>query len=302
MRGAAEVPGCMKNTAFCVLPNSCASPVDFHGLTLYIPRTAMFPRPKLAPAGLSRLALAACMLMLAGLPARAQDRIVFKDNRVQEGKVTGMTGNSVLITIKAGAGAGQAGYDLAMISRVDVAPPPAFQTGYAAYQAGEWDKALAALKPVVDQFKGLPTEWERQAVGALGDIYLEKNDIAKAEAAYNDYRKYYAAGAVGGLRGNLAQARIAFARNNADLAKKSLEPILQAALKNPAQVNATDGAAYGQAFYLMAQLNEREGGKQAALENYLRAVTLFYQDKATAANAQKKADALRAANKELTVP
>ena len=95
---------------------------------------------------------------------------------------------------------------------------------------------------------------------------------------------------------------MAFAKNNGAAAKQQLTPITEAALKNPATVTKSDGVAYGQAFYLMGQLEEREGALQAALEDYLRATTLFYQDAAVAANAQKSADALRAAHKDLTVP
>lgn len=249
----------------------------------------------------SWLWLAAALASFAGA-AQAQDRVYFKDNRVQEGRVTGMNGNTVLLTIAAGAGAGQIGFDLRLIARVDAAPPAAFPAGYAAFQAGEWDRALAALKPIADRFRGLPTEWARQAVGALGDAYLEKNDLPRAEAAYNDYRKYYPQGGANGLRGNLAQARLAFARKDAATARQRLEPITQAALKAPTQISSADSAAYGQAFYLLGQLREKDGAYQAALEDYLRTVTVFYQDKTAAAGAQKNADALRAAHQEIAVP
>lgn len=248
-----------------------------------------------------------CLLtLLAGWllasPAWAQDRVYFKDNRVQEGRVIGMNANTVLMTIAAGAGPGQIGFDLGLIARVDAAPPAAFPAGYAAYQAGEWDKAVAALKPIADQFHGLPTEWARQALSALGDAYLEKGDLARAEAAYKDFRKYYPLGAGNGLRGNLARARLAFARKDAAGARQRLTPITQAALKTPTQISPADSAAYGQAFYLMGQLEEKDGAYQAALQDYLRTVTVFYQDKNAAAGAQKNADALRAAHKEIAVP
>lgn len=249
-----------------------------------------------------------CVLacFLAGLSLAgsgwAQDRVYFKDNRVQEGRVTGMSANTVLMTISAGAGTGQIGFDLGLIARVDAAAPAAFATGYAAFQAGEWDKALAALKPISEQFHGLPTDWARQALSAMGDAYLEKGDLVRAEAAYNDFRKFYPLGAGNGLRGNVAQARLAFAKKDAPGAKRRLEPIAQAALKTPTQISSVDSAAYGQAFYLMGQLEEKDGAYQAALQDYLRTVTVFYQDRNAAAGAQKNADALRAAHKELAVP
>ena len=145
-----------------------------------------------------------------------------------------MNGNTVLINVATSTGGtGQLGFDLGLISRIDAPAPPAFQAGYAAYTAGEWDKALASLKPLVAQFHGLPTDWARQATGILGDVYVEKNDLTNAEAAYNDFRRLYPGGAGNTLRATLGQARIAFARNNVAAARQGLEPIKQAALKRP---------------------------------------------------------------------
>jgi hypothetical protein len=52
----------------------------------------------------------------------------------------------------------------------------------------------------------------------------------------------------------------------------------------------------------LAQLEDRHGEYQAALQDDLRAVTLFYQDGALAARAQQSADAIRAAHPEVSVP
>ena len=239
--------------------------------------------------------------MLITATASAQDRLIFADKHVQEGKVTGMTGNSVMMTLTTAAGApGQMGFDLGLITRVDAAPPPGLQAGNAAYAAGDWDKALAVFKPITEQFRGLPTDWARHAFAMLGDIYVEKNDVAHAESAYNDFRKLYPGG--NSLRFSLGQARIAIARANPVAARQQIDPIVAAALKNPADVSRADGAAYGQAFFLLGQLQEKEGKPADALEDYLRTVTLFYQDGATATRAQQRADALRAAHKELAVP
>ena len=242
----------------------------------------------------------AVALLAAAAGARAQDRLVFRDgpNHVVDGKIAGMKNGAVVINVAAG----QVSYDLGLLARVDAAAPPAFQQGYAAYAAGDWARAQAALQPIVNQFRGLPTEWARQATAALGDIYIEQNDIPKAVAAYADYRTLYPGGAGGSLRSNVGQARIAFAQKDFASAEKQLQPIREAALKRPAEVTRADGAAYGQACYLLGQLEERHGSYQAALQDYLRTVTLFYQDGQVAARAQKNADALRAAHKDVSVP
>jgi tetratricopeptide (TPR) repeat protein len=253
-------------------------------------------RPR--PACCRRLVLVFVGCVWAAGVLRAQDRLVFKDRHVEEGKIAGMSNGAVVINVAAG----QVSYNLSLLSRVEAAPPPAFQTGYAAYEAGDWDKALASLKPVADQFKGLPTEWASQALAALGDVYIEKDQLPQAVATFNEYRTLYPGGAAGSLRMNLAQARIAFAQNDFVKAEKQLLPLRDAALKHPAQATRAEGAAYGQTCYLLGRLEERQGNYPAALVDYLRTVTLFYEDGAVTGLAEKSADALRAAHPGVSAP
>ena len=247
------------------------------------------------------LFLCACStVFLPGL--RAQElpaKIYLQGNPTpQEGRITGVQGDAILLTVPNG----RTSVPLSQVARVEAAAPPAYATGMAAYNAGSYDKALADLRPIGDGFHGLPLDWAQQTLAALGSIYLEKNEVPKAEAAFNDYRRYYPAAPGNKLQLEVAQARIAFAKNNASQARQVLEPITRAALKAPAEVTRGDGAVYGQAFYLLARLQERENNFQGALENYLRVATLFYQDATLANRAQKGADDLRAAHKGLSAP
>jgi hypothetical protein len=52
----------------------------------------------------------------------------------------------------------------------------------------------------------------------------------------------------------------------------------------------------------MGQVKESEGDLAAALEDYLKTVTLFYYDRTAVASAQEKADALRKANPKVFIP
>lgn len=247
------------------------------------------------------LAAALCVCAAASLHAQVEipARIYRQGNPTpDEGRMTGVQGDAILLTIPNG----KTSVPLAQVARIEAAAPATYATGIQAFGAGNYDKALADLRTFGDAFRGLPTEWEQQTLAALGSIYLEKNDIAKAETAFNDLRRYYPKAPGGGLQFSVAQARIAFAKNNAAQAKPQLDAIIQAALKSPAEVTRTDGAAYGQACYLMARLQEHESNFQGALENYLRVVTLFYQDATVTGRAQKGADELRAAHKDLFVP
>lgn len=251
--------------------------------------------PLLALAGLLSGFLSVTLVSLAV----AQDRITFKDNRVQDGKIAGVSnGNVVINAATASGGAAQLQFPIAQVAQVQMVVPPTFNSGMTAYQTANWDRALADLDGVAKQFRGLPTEWARQTSEVIGDIYLEKNDVVKAEASYNEFRRYYPT-AGNSLRISVGLARVAYAKNNAAAAKQQLDVITQAALKAPASVTRFDGAAYGQAFYLLAQLQEKEGKFQDALTNYLRTVTLFYQDAGVTAKAKKNADGLRASQKGL---
>ncbi len=244
-----------------------------------------------------------CACLAASLPGlHAQElpaKIYLQGNQTpQEGRITGIQGDAILFTVPNG----RTSVPLAQVVRVEAVAPPSYATGMVAYHSGNYDQALADLRPVGEGFRGLPLDWAQQTLAALGSIYLEKNDVAKAEAAFNDYRRYYPNAPGNKLQLGVAQARIAFAKNNASQARQALDTITQAALKAPAETTPGDGAAYGQAFYLLARLQERENNLQGALENYLRVVTLFYQDAALAVRAQKGADDLRTAHKGLSVP
>ncbi len=243
-----------------------------------------------------------CACVAAAPNARAQElpaKIFLQGNPTpQEGRISGVQGDAILLNLPNG----KTSVPLAQVARVQADAPPAATTGLAAYNAGSLDKALADLRPIGEMFRGLPTDWAQQTLAALGNIYLEKNDVPRAEAAFNDYRKFYPNVPGNKLQFSVAQARLAFAKNNVPQARQALEGIVQAALKAPAEVTRGDGAAYGQAFYLLARLQERDNDYQGALENYLRVVTLFYQDAAVAGRAQKSADDLRAAHKGLAVP
>ena len=258
----------------------------------------VFPRNSLRAAF-----LAVALALPAAASLRAQQelpaRIFLQGNPTpQEGRITGVQGDAIQLTIPNG----KTSVPLAQVARVEANAPATYATGIAAFNAGNYDKAFADLRTFGDAFRGLPTDWEQQTIAALGSIFLENYDLAKAESAFNDLRRYYPKAPGSGLQLTVAQARIAFAKNNAAQAKGQLDAIIAAALKSPAEVTRTDGAAYGQACYLMARLQEKESNYQGALENYLRVVTLFYQDAAVTGRAQKGADDLRAAHKDLAVP
>jgi len=221
--------------------------------------------------------------------AAAQDKLTTKDNRTQDGKIIGVVGSNVQIQI----GAGTMGIPLATVHSVVMATPPEFAAGKAAYDAGDYAKALAPIKTLAEKFRGLPTPWAQQASSLLGDIYVALDKLSEAEKAYLDFQKSYGAG--GSVQSDVGLARIAFSKKEYDKAKGKLEPITTQALGEKYPAPALAGS-YSQAFYLLAQVEEAQGDYAAALQNYLRTVTLFHHDNASVAGAKEKADALRKAH------
>jgi predicted Zn-dependent protease len=218
--------------------------------------------------------------------AQTQEKIVMRDGRSQDVKITGVTPSGVQVQI----GAGSVTVPMANIAQVVMAPPPEFNAAVAAYEARDYAKALASTKVVVEKFKGLPANWAQQATGMVGDIYLALNDPARAEAAYQDFQKIYPGR--GSLQTEVGLARLAIQRKDFATAKQKLTPIATAALKQrEAPLGA--GSAYSQTFYLLGQIEESEKNYPAALQDYLRTVTLFYDDRSSLLAAQEKADALR---------
>lgn len=222
--------------------------------------------------------------------AMAQDRITTKDGRTQEVKIVGVSGSNIQIQV----GAGSIGVPMRNIASITMAAPPEFAQAEKAYDAKDYKKALTATKALVDKFKGLPVDWAREATGRLGDIYVALDQLPEAEKAYLDFQKIYG-GQGGSPQSEVGLARIALSKKDYAQAKSKLEPVTTKALSEkqpPANLTTT----YSQAFYLLGQVNEAENDYPAALENYLRTVTLFYHDNTAAAAAQQRADALREAH------
>ncbi|MDD5349105.1 MAG: hypothetical protein PHQ12_02730 [Chthoniobacteraceae bacterium] len=194
---------------------------------------------------------------------------------------------------------GSKGVPLADIASVTMAPPPEFAPAVAAYTAKQYAKALPALKGIADKYKGLPVDWVRQATSMVGDSYVALGSFKEAEAAYTEYQKLYPG--AGSLQTDVGMARIAVARKNFDEARKKLDPIAEAALKQKAPP-VGQGPAYSQAFLLLGQIAEAEKKPALALENYLRTVALYAEDQSAVAAAQERVAVLRKQDPSLIVP
>jgi len=234
-------------------------------------------------------------LFCLGIAASAQDRLVTKDGKTQDVKILGVSGANVQVQI----GGGSMGVPLSSVSSVVMAAPAELTAANAAYEAGEYAKALPMAKGVAEKFKGLPVAWMRQAASLVGDIHVALGNLKEAEAAYKEFQTVYPG--AGSAQTDIGMARIALARKNYDEARLKLEPIAAKALKEKTPAPAM-ASAYSQTFYLLGEIAEAQEQPAVALENYLRTVTLFPTDHNSVAAARQKADALRKKDPTLTVP
>jgi predicted Zn-dependent protease len=233
---------------------------------------------------------------LFGTAAWGQDTVITTDNQQRQVKVTGVSPSGQLEFL---VGQGKLGLALSSVKEVRMAPPPEYSQAFQAYQAKDFKKALDLIRPIADRFKGMPSPWAQQAVSMLGDLYIALNDLPQAETAYLNFKKLYPNG--GSLQSEVGLSRLAVAKKDYATAKQKIAPITEQAFKDKVPT-LSNALAYSQAFLVSGQVKESEGNLPDALEDYLRTVTVFYQDRAAVSTALDRADALRKAHKDVTVP
>src|SRR6218665_3724782 len=180
------------------------------------------------PFPLQQLLSATAAVFLLGAAAQAQDVITLNTGAQQQGKILGVTPTGS-VTFQVAGSTNQLGFQLNQIREVRMTPPSEYAQALAAYGAKDYPKALSLIKGLVDKFKGLPTAWAQQATSLIGELYIQTNDLAKAEAADNDFKRFYPAG--GSMQSDVGLARLAVAKKDFASAKSKLEPITEAALK-----------------------------------------------------------------------
>lgn len=239
-------------------------------------------------------AIIAVLLLVSGIVVLpAQDVVVQKSDGVsRSGQILGVKGDAIRIKF----GPAETTIPMANVASVTMAPPKAFTDSLALWQTGDAAKTLATLAPVVENFNGLPTKWAERASALLGEVYLATSQLDKAEAAFAAFQKFYPNA---GTSADVGLARLAIAKKDYDAARVKLVPIVEQAraTKFP---DSNTCAVYGQALYLLGQVQEASAENAEALENYLLAVTLFHEDEAVVAKATERANALK--EKKVIVP
>lgn len=238
--------------------------------------------------------LAAAALFASGsLPCMA-DTIVRKSGQTLEGQIVGSSGGNISIKV----GVGTTAIPLSDVTQLRMDPPAEFTAAAAQLASGDAKGAAAALEKIHRTFSGLPAPWAERAAVMLGDAKLAAGDQAGAKAAYEQFSKTYPAAQA---LANLGLARLAVESGNHSAAAKLLEPLVAESDKIVLPPDGT-GPELSIAFYLLGRTQEAAGNKAKALENYLKAFALFPFDENAAADAKKRADALRSAEPGLIAP
>jgi tetratricopeptide (TPR) repeat protein len=237
--------------------------------------------------------IALIALFAIAAPLHAQDVVVQKDKQRREGEVLGVADGKLKIRI----GPAETSLPMDQVASVSKAAPKAYDDALNAWQDGNANRALGLLKPIVETFRGLPTDWAERASAMLGDLYLALDQLPAAEAAFSDFTGAYPNAK---SLSEIGLARLAVSHKDFAGAKTRLAPIVAEA-ESVVAAGGGKGATYGQAFYLMGLIHENEGAFPEALHDYLSAVTLFRDDKAVVAKAQERADFL-VKEKQVIVP
>jgi len=232
------------------------------------------------------LFLSVTALLASRWPAHGQETITLRSGQTQEVKILGVTSSGVSVQI----GDAQMVEPFSNLTAVSMTAPPEFTAAATQYAQGDLQGALGTATTLVQTYRGLPTDWARQAMLMIGDIYVALGHVQQAQTAYQDYQAAYPGADTTAL--NIGLAGIDVANKNLDAAKAKIAPVLSQALsaRNPP---ADQAAIIGRAFLVSGEIKEQSGDFSGALEDYLRTVTIFPQDSIAAAGAQQHADALR---------
>ncbi|MEM1059535.1 MAG: hypothetical protein AAGK14_09830 [Verrucomicrobiota bacterium] len=230
-------------------------------------------------------------LVCATSMARAQDKIVFQDGKEQTGKILNVTGNSVTMQV----GAGKIPFPLRNIRSVEM-PPPAQLEQSIGKSAPE---QISLLAPLVQRFKGLPAAWLVDAMGQLAAAYSDSGQSSKALDLYKEIQSTFP-GSKFEMVATTGMAREELKKNNIPRAMSLVQPVIKASNEN-LMPTSTDSRIYADAYIVLGDAQAKNAMYDQALESYLAVVTIFYHNPRAVAEAEQKAQQLRANRPEAMV-
>lgn len=230
-------------------------------------------------------------LVCATSTAWAQDKIVFANGRVEEGKILGAGNGQIQMRV----GKGKVPFPVSQITSIEMETPPQL-----AQAAGKKPPvAITLLAPLVGQFRGLPAAWLVDAMGQLAAAYSDNNQPEKALALYEEIQRTYPNSKFE-MVATTGIAREELKQGNTQKALSMLAPVIKASNEN-LMPSSSDSRLFSDAYLIRGQAYESAGMEDQALESYLAVVTVFYHSPRAVAEAEKRAQELRAKKPEAMV-
>jgi len=234
-------------------------------------------------------------LLMAGF-SQAQDKIILRQGPPVQGEIQGVdaAGN---VTIKFEKGT--IPYPKANIESVEVAERPEYAQGVTAVLEENHAKGIELLQPLTTKFLGLDVPWVADAAGYLAEALAATGKTFESEQICDKIIQSYP-NSVFRYKGMVGKATILLTRDKTDEAMALLDEI-EKAINTNAIPDRKTLRILNHVFYVKAQVYEKKGDKQQALEAYVKVASLYYEPKKRADAAQAKADALRKADPKLVV-
>ena len=154
----------------------------------------------------------------------AQDFVIQKDGQRREGEILSVADGKLKLKV----GPAETGIAMDQVASVSKAAPKEYEDAIKLWQDGNANKTLNILKPLVETFGGLPTEWAERAAALLGDVYLSLGQLPAAESAFAEFTKSYPNATA---LSDIGLARLAVSKKDFAGAKAKLLPIIAEADK-----------------------------------------------------------------------
>jgi TolA-binding protein len=135
----------------------------------------------------NRLTILFCLVLMAWSAYSAQDKL-YTARGVIKGTVVSADEKAVTIEVP---GRGRMSYPRSIVKKLEVNPPPSVIEGIKAFDRGKMKSAKLNLSRVMENFKGMDTEWARIGLINYARACLAENDLDQAEGAFNAFLQAY---------------------------------------------------------------------------------------------------------------
>lgn len=233
-------------------------------------------------------------ITVAGTALFGQDQIRLKSGEVLDGSVVKYEEATGTLTFKFDKGT--LGYGQADLAEVKMKERSGVAEGRKALTEGKMEEVITAWKGPVNEFVGINNPWVLECAAGLGQAYLAQGKVADAEVLYGRMKKSYSSGPAA-LRAEVGLAEATAGRDLDGLLQKL--KALEGQLKEGLRPLREDREALAEYYYARGEAYEKKGDAKKALEDFLRVSVLYPEPASLGKRAEKRAEALRQANKDL---